>query len=103
MRTDLPERLRAHGVVVVRHAIAVDFSRKLARRILPRGGPVLELATLADAAELIAGLDAFRTFSPAWDQLASLVLKAAASGEKADINAVTRMLELALRTEKWLR
>jgi hypothetical protein len=84
-----------------------DLSRKLARTIKPSGGPVAQLETLADVAQLIADLDLGKRHSTdsrlAWDRCAGQILKAAITGERADIEEATRCLELALLGENWLR
>jgi hypothetical protein len=62
-----------------------------------------QLETLADAAQLIANLEPYCQARPVWDKAASKILRAAATGEKPDIEAATRILEVALRREKWFR
>jgi hypothetical protein len=44
----------------------------------------------------------FRQAWPHWDFAAELVLKAAAAGRKADIEAATDQMERALRKDNWL-
>jgi len=79
-----------------------DFTRKLARMIEPTGGPGVELATLADAARFMGKMRPFRQAWPWWDFAAELVLKAAKTGRKADIEAATDQIERALRKDNWL-
>jgi hypothetical protein len=85
----------------VRHVTAVDFSHKLSRPIGSCSGSKVRLESLADAAQLIADLQSFPS-RPVWCKVASQLLRAAASGKKTDVEAATRMLEAALRTENLL-
>ena len=79
-----------------------DFSLKLTRVIEPKGGPDVELATLEDAARFMGKMQPFRQAWPWWDFAAELVLKAAATGRRPDIEAATDQMERALRKDNWL-
>ena len=48
-------------------------------------------------------LDRFRQARPVWDRCAEYVLRAAQSGDHADIAEATRCLEVALGRENWLK
>jgi hypothetical protein len=78
------------------------FGRGLARRIEPTGGPGVELVTLEDAARFIGHMRPWRQARPTWDYAAELILKAAISGSRVDIEAATAQMERALRTDNWL-
>ena len=75
---------------------AYDFKLALTRVIEPTRGPGAELATLQDVARFIGQM------KPHWDFAAELLLKAAQTGEEADIEAATAQMERALRVEGWL-
>jgi hypothetical protein len=79
-----------------------DFSHRLARAIEPTGGPGVELATLEDAARFVGLLRPWRQAWPHWDYAAELLLKAAESRKKSDIEAATAQMERALRCDGWL-
>jgi hypothetical protein len=79
-----------------------NFQRALTRAIEPTGGPGIELATLADAARFVALLRPFRQARPHWDFAAELLLKAAETGKRRDVEAATSQMERALRVEGWL-
>jgi hypothetical protein len=74
----------------------------LARRIEPTGGPGVELVNLEDAARFMGRMRPWRQARPTWDYAAELILKAAISGKRADIEAATDQLERALRCDGWL-
>jgi hypothetical protein len=78
------------------------FRRRLTRRIEPTGGPGVELVTLEDAARFMGHMRPWRQARPTWDYAAELVLKAATSGRRADIEVATDQMERALRCEGWL-
>jgi len=80
-----------------------DFSRKLARSIRPTREGMAPIKTLRDAAALIASLDQFRQARPVWDLCAEYVLRAAQSGQRADVAEATRCIEVALGKENWLK
>ena len=85
-----------------RVAKAPDFKLALAHPIKPTGGPGVELTTLEDAARFIAATRPWRQTRPFWDYAAELLLKAAQTGKKADIEAAISQMERALRRENWL-
>jgi hypothetical protein len=60
------------------------------------------MVTLEDAARFIAHIRPWRQARPTWDYAAELVLKAATSGRRADIEAATGQMERALRCDGWL-
>jgi hypothetical protein len=74
----------------------------LARRIEPTGGPGVELVTLEDAARFMGRMRPWRQARPTWDYAAELILSAATSGRRTDIEAATDQLERALRHDGWL-
>jgi hypothetical protein len=78
------------------------FSHRFAPPIHPTQGPLREIATLYDAFELIAALEAGRQAAPIWERTAKLMVKASQSGRKADIGAARMQLIRALRGEGWL-
>ena len=82
-----------------RQITKVDFSHRLSRPICYYNGSAVQIESLADATHLIAELESFRSRA-VWAKVASQILHAAATGKKADIDQATRMLEMALRTEK---
>jgi hypothetical protein len=79
-----------------------DFKLALTRTIKPTAGPGIELATLADAARFVALPKPWRQARPHWDFAAELLLKAAQTRKKADVEAATAQMERALRVEGWL-
>jgi hypothetical protein len=81
---------------------AYDFKLALTRVIEPTGGPGAELATIEDAARFVGLMKPWRHSRPHWDFAAELLLKAAATREEGDIEAVTAQMERALRVEGWL-
>jgi hypothetical protein len=70
--------------------------------IEPIGGPGVELATLADAARFIGHMQPWRQARPVWEYAAELLLAAATTGKRVDIEAATASFERALRAENWL-
>jgi hypothetical protein len=90
------------GDVTERPKCCKFFGRRLARRIEPTGGPGVELVTLEDAARFMGRMRPWRQARPTWDYAAELILRAAASGKRADIEAATAQMERALRTDNWL-
>jgi hypothetical protein len=70
--------------------------------IEPSGGPGATLETLEDAARFMGLMRPWRQARPHWDYAAELVLTAATTGKRADIEAVTAQMERALRTDNWL-
>jgi hypothetical protein len=79
-----------------------DFKVALPRVIKPRGGPVVELATLGDAAKFVGALSARRKARTHWTYAVELLLKAAETKKIAHIEAATAQMERALRVEGWL-
>jgi hypothetical protein len=79
-----------------------NFKLALTRTIKPTAGPGVELATLADAARFIALMRPFRQARPHWDFAAELLLRAAVTGKREDVDAATAQMEHALRVEGWL-
>ena len=74
---------------------AYDFKLALTRVIEPTGGPSVELATLEDAARFIALMKPFRQARPHWDFAAELLLRAAETGKRRDVEAATAQMERA--------
>ena len=93
----LTAQARHHGRV----AKAPDFKLALAHPIEPTGGPGVSLVTLEDAARFIGLMKPWRQARPCWDHAAELLLKAAQTRKKADIEAATEQMERALRRENW--
>ena len=83
-------------------AHAANFKLALTRTIKPTAGPAVELATLEDAARFIALMKPFRQARPHWDSAAELLLTAAETGKRRDVEAATVQMERALRVEGWL-
>jgi hypothetical protein len=79
-----------------------DFRLKLTRVIEPKGGPGVELATLEDAARFMGKMRPFRLAWPHWDYAAELLLIAATTRKKADVERATAQMERALRRDNWL-
>ena len=78
------------------------FRSKPARLIEPTGGPGVELVTLEDAARYMGHMRPWRQARPTWDYAAELVLRAATTGRRADIEAATDQMERALLCDGWL-
>jgi hypothetical protein len=78
------------------------FRRKLTCAIEPTGGPGAILETLEDCAKFMGHMHRWRQARPHWDHAAELVLKAATTGEEADIERATAQMERALRRDNWL-
>ena len=74
-----------------------NFNRRFAEPIRLANGPVL--ATLRDAAEIIGGLASFRQQPPTWEYAAELVLWAATTGRKEDVEEARLQILRALRTD----
>ena len=83
-------------------ANAHNFKLALTRTIEPTAGPGIALATLEDAARFIALMRPFRQARPHWDFAAELLLTAAETGKRRDVEAATAQMERALRVEGWL-
>ena len=78
------------------------FRRKLTHVIEPTGGPGVELATLEDCAKFMGHMHHWRQARPHWDHAAELVLRAAKTGRRADVDAAGAQMERALRCDGWL-
>jgi len=83
-------------------AHAPNFKLPLTRVIVPTAGPGAELATLEDAARFVRLLRSWRQGRPHWDFAAELLLKAAETGKRRDVEAAMSQMERALRAEGWL-
>jgi hypothetical protein len=81
---------------------ATNFKLALTRKTEPTAGPGVALATLEDAARFIALMKPFRQARPHWDFAAELLLTAAETGKRRDVEAATAQMERALRVEGWL-
>jgi hypothetical protein len=68
----------------------------------PKADPGIELFTLEDAARFMGLMQPFRQARPWWDYAAELVLKAATSGRRVDIENATAQIERALTRDGWL-
>jgi hypothetical protein len=79
--------------------LKADFRLGLTRVIEPTGGPGVELATLEDAARFVGLLKPWRQAWPHWDFADELLLRAATTRKKADIEAATAQMERALRRD----
>jgi hypothetical protein len=79
-----------------------DFSVKLTRVIEPKGGPGVESATLEDTARFMGHMRPWRQARPHWDHAAELVLKAAKTGRRMDVDAAAQQMQRALRCDGWL-
>ena len=64
---------------------AYDFNLALTRVIEPTRGPGAELATLQDAARFVGLLRTWRQARPHWDFAAELLLKAAETRKRRDV------------------
>jgi hypothetical protein len=83
-------------------ANAPNFRLALARVIVPTSGPGAALATLEDAARSVGLLRSWRQGRPHWDFAAELLLRAAETVKRRDVEAATAEMERALRVEGWL-
>jgi hypothetical protein len=54
-----------------------------------------------DAAILIRDLEPFRQARPLWDRAAEMILIAAETGKRADVQEATRQMLVALEKENW--
>jgi hypothetical protein len=78
------------------------FRRKLSIPIEPKMGPGAILETLEDCAKFMGHMHRWRQARPHWEFAAQLVLKAAKSGRRADVDATRGQMERALRCDGWL-
>jgi hypothetical protein len=79
-----------------------DFKLALSRVIKPKGGPGVNLTTLVDAARFLGQIKRWRRARPHWNCAAELLLNAAETGKRQDVEAATAQMERALRVEGWL-
>jgi hypothetical protein len=83
-------------------ARAPDFTRKLTRPVEPKEGPCVEPMTLADAAKFVGQRAPAAALAPCWDYAAELLLTAATTGRRKDVEGATAQMERALTRERWL-
>jgi hypothetical protein len=82
-------------------AHAPNFKLALTRTIEPTGGPGVELATLEDPPRFVGLLRSWCQARPPWDFAAALLLRAADTGKRSDVEAATVQMERAWRVEGW--
>ena len=80
----------------------VYFRRKLSVPIEPTSGPGAILETLEDCAKFMGKMRSWCQARPHWDFAAELILKAAKTGHRADVDAAGAQVERALRCDGWL-
>jgi len=73
------------------------FHRKLLHPIEPTSGPGALLETLEDCAKFMGHMRPWRQARPHREFAAELVLKAAKTGRRADVDAAGAQMERALR------
>ena len=78
------------------------FRRKLTIPIEPKMGPGAILETLEDCAKFVGHIRRWRQARPHWQFAAELILKAAKSGRRSDVDAAAGQMERALRCDGWL-
>ena len=78
------------------------FRRKLTIPIEPKMGPGAVLETLENCAKFMGHMNRWRQARPHWEFAAELILKAAKSGRRADVDAAAGQMEHALRCDGWL-
>ena len=78
------------------------FRRKLTIPIEPKMGPGAILETLEDCAKFMGHMHRWRQARPHWEFAAELILEAAKSGRRADVDAAGGQMEHALRCDGWL-
>ena len=78
------------------------FRRKLSYPIEPKMGPGAILETLEDCAKFMGNMRPWRQARPHWEFAAELILKAAKTGRRADVDAAGEQVERALRCDGWL-
>ena len=78
------------------------FRGKLTIRSSRRWGQVPSLETLEDCAKFMRHMHRWRQARPHWEFAAELILKAAKSGRRADVDAAVGRMEHALRCDGWL-
>ena len=77
------------------------FGRKLAHSIEPKAGPGAIPETLEDCAKFMGHMRPWRQARPHWEFNAELILKAADSGRRADVDAAGAQMERVLRCDEW--
>ena len=84
-----------------------DLTLPLAQPITLTRGPRSHLVTLMDTAILIRDLDPFRQARPVWDRaaemMAEMILIAADTRKRADVQEATRQMLVALERENWAK
>ncbi len=80
-----------------------DLTLPLAQPITLTRGPRSHLVTLMDTAILIRDLDPFRQARPVWDRAAEMILIAADTRKRADVQEATRQMLVALERENWAK
>ena len=78
------------------------FRRKLSYPIEPKMGPGAILETLEDCAKLMGRMQRWRQARPHWEFAAELILKAAKTGRRVDVDAAREQVDRALRCDGWL-
>ena len=78
------------------------FRRRLSYPIEPKMGPGAILETLEDCAKFMGRMPRWRQARPHWDHAAELVLRAAKTGRRADVDAAGEQVGRALRCDGWL-
>jgi hypothetical protein len=85
--------------MIVRHAY---FGRKLATPITPKMAPGTNLRTLEDCAVFVGKMHRKRQTRPHWQYTAQLILVAARTGKREDVDAAGAQVERALQCDGWL-
>ena len=75
--------------------------RKLTIPIESKMGPGAILETLEDCAKFMGHMHRWRQARPHWEFAAELILKAAKSGRRVDVDAAAGQIERALRCDGW--
>jgi hypothetical protein len=78
------------------------FGRKLTIPIEPKMAPGAILETLQDCAKFMGHMHRWRQARPHWELAAELILKAAKSGLRSDVDAAEGQMKRALRCDGWL-
>ena len=78
------------------------FRRKLAHPSEPKIRPGAILETLEDCAKFMGHMRRWRQARPHWEFAAELILKAAKSGRRSDVDAAKGQMKRALRCDGWL-
>jgi hypothetical protein len=78
------------------------WESKLTHPVVPADGPLKPMRTLIAVAEQFAeNLPTEVQRRPHWSTAASLLVKAAKTGERGDLRALTNQLMRALDRERW--